>query len=386
MALVVLTLEALDVGLLLELHPHQLRDDVRGRRRHHVHEDVEALLLVLLLRIALAVAAETDAVTKVLHVREVLDVLLVEVLEIEVTEHAEEELGAHLLLALLERTGRLRVEEMREVGQVVDVLVVRRLGAEVLDERRLDPLPVPVLRRLVLRAALLDDGADDAVEKIEQALALLREARRDLLHQPLVERLRLLGLLLLRVEAVAPELVDVVPELLHVEDLRHVGDRLRALHLLTRRRHRRAEVEEHVGDGLLHLVPEAIERLDLADLAGRLAVVAEDLGRVDAEQELLTDLVDRLALLVHDVVVLEQVLADVEVAAFDLALRVLDALRHPRVLDGLVVRHAHLLHQRLDAVAGEDAHQVVLEREVEGARARVALTACTAAELVVDAA
>ena len=61
-------------------------------------------------------------------------------------------------------------------------------------------------------------------------------------------------------------------------------------------------------------------------------------------------------------------------------------LRHPRVLDGLVVRHAHALHERLDLVAREDAHQVVLERQVEAARARVALAARAAAELVVDAA
>ena len=78
--------------------------------------------------------------------------------------------------------------------------------------------------------------------------------------------------------------------------------------------------------GLLHLVGDALERLDLAHLAGGLAVLVEHLGRVDAEEQLLADLVDRLALLVHHVVVLEQVLADVEVALFDLALRVLDAL------------------------------------------------------------
>ena len=48
--------------------------------------------------------------------------------------------------------------------------------------------------------------------------------------------------------------------------------------------------------------------------------------RVAAEQQLLAQRVDGLALRVHHVVVLEQVLADVEVALFDLLLRVLDAL------------------------------------------------------------
>ena len=44
-----------------------------------------------------------------------------------------------------------------------------------------------------------------------------------------------------------------------------------------------------------------------------------------------------------------------------------------------------LLHQAGDPVRAEDAHQVVFEREVEAGRARVALTAGAAAQLVVDA-
>ena len=44
------------------------------------------------------------------------------------------------------------------------------------------------------------------------------------------------------------------------------------------------------------------------------------------------------------------------------------------------------LHDRRDAVAGEDAHQIVVERQVEARRARVALAAGAAAQLVVDAA
>src|SRR5690606_2589361 len=45
-----------------------------------------------------------------------------------------------------------------------------------------------------------------------------------------------------------------------------------------------------------------------------------------------------------------------------------------------------VLHEALDVGAAEDAHQVVVEREVEARGARVALTAGAAAELVVDAA
>ena len=61
------------------------------------------------------------------------------------------------------------------------------------------------------------------------------------------------------------------------------------------------------------------------------------------------------------------------------------ALRHHAVLDRHAFFHAELLHQAGDAVGPEDAHQVVFERQVEARRARVALAAGAAAQLVVDA-
>ncbi len=95
--------------------------------------------------------------------------------------------------------------------------------------------------------------------------------------------------------------------------------------------------------------------------------------------------VDVLALLVHDVVVLEQVLADGEVLRLHLLLRPLDGARHHAVLDRHALFHPQALHQAGDAVGPEDAHQVVFERQIEARRARVALTAGAAAQLVVDA-
>ena len=55
------------------------------------------------------------------------------------------------------------------------------------------------------------------------------------------------------------------------------------------------------------------------------------------------------------------------------------------VLDRHAFFHAQPLHQAGDAVRPEDAHQVVFERQVEARRARVALAAGAAAQLVVDA-
>ncbi len=61
------------------------------------------------------------------------------------------------------------------------------------------------------------------------------------------------------------------------------------------------------------------------------------------------------------------------------------ALRDHAVLDRHALFHAELLHQTRDAVRAEDAHQVVLEREIEAGGPGIALPAGTAAQLVVDA-
>src|SRR5260370_39814731 len=96
--------------------------------------------------------------------------------------------------------------------------------------------------------------------------------------------------------------------------------------------------------------------------------------------------VNGLALLVHYVVVFEQVFAGVEVLRFDRLLRVLYAARNELGLDGHAFRHAQTVHQRLHAFAAEDAHEIVFEREEEARRTRVALTDGASAQLIVDAA
>jgi hypothetical protein len=102
-------------------------------------------------------------------------------------------------------------------------------------------------------------------------------------------------------------------------------------------------------------------------------------------EDLVALLVDDLALVVGDVVVFEQLLADVEVARLDLALRALDAAVDDAGLDGLALGHLQPVHDGAHAVAREDAHQRVVQAQVEAAGARVALAAAAAAQLVVDA-
>ena len=95
---------------------------------------------------------------------------------------------------------------------------------------------------------------------------------------------------------------------------------------------------------------------------------------------------DDRALVVHHVVVFEQVLADVEVARLDLLLRLFQRLVDPRMDDRLVFLQAQLLQHAVELVGAEDAHEIVFQRQEELGMAGVALAAGAAAQLVVDAA
>ncbi len=106
--------------------------------------------------------------------------------------------------------------------------------------------------------------------------------------------------------------------------------------------------------------------------------------QVAALQHALALRVEGAPLIVHDLVVFQQVLADVEVALLDLLLRLLDGLGNALVLDGHAVFHAQPVEQFEQRRPGEHAHQVVIQRQEEAAGAGVALAAGSAAELVVD--
>ncbi len=126
-----------------------------------------------------------------------------------------------------------------------------------------------------------------------------------------------------------------------------------------------------------HVLAEQIDQHALAQALDHLA----DVLRLE---HLVAQLVDFLALVVGDVVVLQQLLADIEVAALDLALRRFDRARDDAGLDRFALGHLQAVHDRAHAVAGEDAQQLVVQRQIEARRTRVALAAGAAAQLVVD--
>ncbi len=135
--------------------------------------------------------------------------------------------------------------------------------------------------------------------------------------------------------------------------------------------------------------PRSVRGLEelLALLDHRLVEHLEHLGlQVGAGERCVAQAVDDLALLVHHVVVLEQVLADVEVVRLDPLLRAADRAGHQRVLDDLALLDAQRSMMAGDALGAEEAHEVVLERQEEARRAGIALAAGAAAQLAVDAA
>jgi hypothetical protein len=94
-------------------------------------------------------------------------------------------------------------------------------------------------------------------------------------------------------------------------------------------------------------------------------------SRSIALEDAVAVLVDDLALLVHHVVVLEHPLALQEVLVLDLLLGSLDLLREHLVLDRKLVAVVVGLGEELvvedavDAVAGEQANEIVLGGEIE---------------------
>ena len=134
---------------------------------------------------------------------------------------------------------------------------------------------------------------------------------------------------------------------------------------------------------VLHIACEELLAAGLDVLLQHIVHLGAD---VLAVQDLAALTIDDLALLVHDVVVFQDVLADLEVPALELLLGRLDGAGDHPVLDGGVLVDAQRTHQALHAVAAEQTHQIVLEAQIEAGCTGVALTACTAAQLVVDTA
>ena len=84
------------------------------------------------------------------------------------------------------------------------------------------------------------------------------------------------------------------------------------------------------------------------------------LSQILTEENLLSLSVDDFPLLVHYIVILQDVLSDAEVSSFHLLLGILYLLRNHARLDGFVFLHAQFLNDSLHPLSAEETHEIVL--------------------------
>ena len=95
-------------------------------------------------------------------------------------------------------------------------------------------------------------------------------------------------------------------------------------------------------------------------------------------------LVYDLTLIIGNIVIFQQVFANIEVMPFDLALCIFNGAIDHLVLNGFTASIVELVHHVADGLRYEDAHQIIVQRQIESAGSRIALTPGSAPELVVD--
>src|SRR5688572_14222502 len=261
------------------------------------------------------------------------------------------------------RLAAVALDDRLQPPQVADDLFLDA-AAHVLEEREAFFLVLD--ERIALAVAAQADAFLQVIERVEVILPLLIDdlqhdvafnARQDL------ARHELFLVLVLRDHArpqmvaqlAAAHLVDAAQVVLvEREDLRQLALERRQVPLV---------VVLVLGGELLDAIVE-----DLFGGGQHVAAQVGDLVLAEvnlAFENLAAQRVDALPLLVHHVVVFEQVLADGKVLRFDLLLGALDGARHHAVLDRHPFFHAETLHQAGDAIRPEDAHQVVFERQEE---------------------
>ena len=134
---------------------------------------------------------------------------------------------------------------------------------------------------------------------------------------------------------------------------------------------------------LIHIV--GAEHVDIV-LDGIIHHLHNGIVHILAVEHLIALTVDDLTLTVHNVIVVKDGFTDRKVAALDLLLGALHDVGEHLALDRLILLDVHAVEDHTHPLAAEDTHQVVLAGEEELALTRVALTAGTSAQLVVDTA
>src|SRR5205807_275954 len=127
---------------------------------------------------------------------------------------------------------------------------------------------------------------------------------------------------------------------------------------------------------------KAVERLRHH---GGHVVIKDKLLLLYALQQLPAEAVHRHALLVHYVVILQDVFAGFKMLALNGLLSSLNAAADQARFNGHALFHAQLLQKRGNPGARKDAHKIIFQREEETRRTGIALTSRAPPELVINA-
>ena len=105
---------------------------------------------------------------------------------------------------------------------------------------------------------------------------------------------------------------------------------------------------------------------------------------VGAVQDFPAFRINKLAVLVDDVVILDQVFAHVKVEALHPDLGTLNGAVHQLVLNGHAFVHSHPVHNAFNALTAEAPHHVILKGNEKARTARVSLPSRATPQLVID--
>ena len=115
-------------------------------------------------------------------------------------------------------------------------------------------------------------------------------------------------------------------------------------------------------------------------------IIPNPFFNIARRQCFMAQFIDRLAVLVHHVVKLKHVFADVKVVAFHAHLGFFNGIGNETVFNHILVAHPQSVHDRAQSVAAEYPRQIVLGRNKESGRAGVTLSSGTSTQLVINAA
>ena len=107
------------------------------------------------------------------------------------------------------------------------------------------------------------------------------------------------------------------------------------------------------------------------------------LAQILTVEHLAALIIDDIALLVHNVVVFQDTLTGLEVTAFDGLLSLLDRAGEHFVVKRCILINTEGVHHVAHTLGAKQTHYIIGQRNIEAALAGIALTACTAAQLVV---